>query len=106
MTHIRTQQGLIQWIILIVIAVLILSYFGISLREVGEDETTQDNFSFITEWLSVIWQDYLREPAIWIWENIISFVWNDLFLDNLGQLQDSDNFDDLAPESPSAVTEE
>jgi len=97
----NTQSGLIQWIILIIIAVLVLSYFGFSLRDLGEDETTQDNFSFITEWLSFIWENYLREPAVWIWENIISFIWNDLFLENLQRLQGGEGFNDIAPESPT-----
>jgi len=96
----NTQSGLIQWIILIVIAILILSYFGFSLRDLGDDPTTQDNFAFVVEWLKIIWVDYLRGPAIWAWENIISFVWNELFLDNLERLQSGENFGDIAPETP------
>jgi len=101
MSHINPQSGLIQLIVIIVIAILVISYFGFSLRDLGEDETTKDNFSFVTEWLSVIWQDYLKEPAVWIWDNIISFIWNNLFLDNLQRLQSGENFGDIAPESPT-----
>ena len=101
MRHINPESGLIQWIILIIIAILVLSYFGFSLRDLGEDETTQDNFAFVTEWLSFVWENYLRVPSIWIWENIISFIWNDLFLENLYRLQSGEDFSDLAPDTPT-----
>jgi len=100
MTRINPESGLVQWIILIIIALLVLSYFGFSLRDLGEDETTQDNFTFVTQWLGFVWENYLKAPSEWIWENIVSFIWNDLFLANLERLQDGDDFDDIAPETP------
>lgn len=95
------QNGIIQWIILIVIAILLLSFFGFSLRDLGQDETTQDNFAYVIEWSQFVWTEYLREPALWIWDNIVSFIWNDLFLANLQHLQAGDDFNDLAPETPT-----
>jgi len=94
------QEGIIGWIILIIIAILILSYFGFSLRDLGDDPTTQDNFSFVIEWVRVVWEDYLSGPVTWIWENIIEFIWNDLFLANLERLKDGDSLGDLAPDPP------
>jgi len=76
MKRIQTQGGLIQWIILIIILILILSYFGFDLRSLINDGQTQDNFSVVGEWLSKIWNDYLKTPALFIWDElIIPFVW-------------------------------
>lgn len=91
------QGGIVQWIIIIVIVVLILSYFGFDLRGLVDDEQTQDNFSVVSEFTLRVWEDYLEAPANWIWENIISFIWNDLFLDNLYKLQGGESFRDIAP---------
>jgi len=101
MNNANPESGLILWIIIIIVALLALSYFGFSLRDLGEDETTQDNFSYVTEWLRFVWENYLREPAVWIWENIVSFIWNDLFLENLQRLQNGEDFSDLAPDTPT-----
>lgn len=100
MTLHNTQSGIIQWIILIVVAVLVLSYFGFNLRQLGEDETTQDNFSFIWEWTTFVWENYLQGPALWVWNNIVSFVWNNLFLENLYKLQEGEGFNDIGPNAP------
>ena len=95
------QSGFIQWVVLIIIVLLILSFFGFNLRALLDDEQTQDNFSVVWEWVVRIWDDYLKEPAQWIWENIISFIWNDLFLDNLDKLRSGDGtYSDITPETP------
>jgi len=95
------QSGLIQWIVLIIIVILVLSYFGFDLRGLISDEGTEDNFSVVWEYLTLIWERWLETPAKWIWENIISFIWNDLFLENLEKLQGGEGFRDLGPDTPS-----
>lgn len=94
------QGGLIQVILLIIIVLLVLSYFGFNLRALLDDDQTQDNFSVVWEWLTYVWDNYLKAPAEWVWENIISFIWNDLFLDNLDRLRAGDTYGDIQPETP------
>ena len=83
----NTNGGFIKLILLVVILILIVSYFGFNLRDIIEDPQTQDNFSVVWEWFQRIWENYLKRPAEWIWEHILSFIWNDLFLGNLDRLQ-------------------
>ena len=46
---------MIRFIILIVILVLALSYFGISIRHIIQSPTGQDNFSFVTDLINNGW---------------------------------------------------
>lgn len=46
---------MIRFIIIIVILVLALSYFGISIRNIAESPTGTDNFEYLTTMLSMGW---------------------------------------------------
>ncbi len=71
------QKGIIKIIILIIIALLILSYFGISLRAVINSPVTQDNISYTTTSSINIWNTYLKKPTAYIWNDIfINLIWN------------------------------
>ena len=67
----KGNRGLIQAVVVIVVALLILSYFGINLRNVADSPTTQENFSFVWNKAVHIWESYLKKPAIWIWNEIV-----------------------------------
>ena len=69
------RSGLIRLILLIVIAILALSYFGINLRDIADSETGQSNFGYLKElslkaWLFVssIWDAYLRDQTLAAWD--------------------------------------
>lgn len=66
------QQGIVKAIIVVVIALLILSYYGFDLRKTVESPTTQSNFSYVTSTISSVWHNYLERPA--------KFIWNDVFI--------------------------
>ncbi|KND47394.1 MAG: hypothetical protein AB199_03120 [Parcubacteria bacterium C7867-004] len=51
-----------RFIILVIIVIIVFSYFGISLRSVVESPTGQDNFSFV--WM------YVKDG----WDIIVGFV--------------------------------
>lgn len=70
----KKQQGIAKLIILIVVAILILSYWGINLRQVAESNTGQANFGYVAEliskawaWLVGLWQTQVAPylPANW-----------------------------------------
>lgn len=65
------QSGLIHWIALVVILVLVLSYFNIDLRGLVENEQTKENFAAVWGWVVKIWNNYLKKPARFIWKEII-----------------------------------
>lgn len=45
-----------RFIILVIILILALSYFGISIREVAQSPTGQDNFSFVWTYIKDGWE--------------------------------------------------
>jgi hypothetical protein len=95
------QGGFIRWIILVIVIIIALSYFGFDIRAIVENDQTQDNIGYVWGFVVMIWENYLSAPVLWIWENIVLFIWRDLFLNNLDRLRDGETFSDLAPETPS-----
>ncbi|MFW5853077.1 MAG: hypothetical protein ACOCU8_00360 [Patescibacteria group bacterium] len=80
------QSGFIKLIVIIVVIVIILSWIGFDLRQLMESELVKNNFQYLKEVLLVIWEflvniwnKFLAEPTIWIWDNIII----DLFWHNI-----------------------
>jgi hypothetical protein len=59
--------GLIKWIILIVIAVLILSWFNVDIKEFFMSEQVQRNFGYIWNFIKDTWSTYLAGPATKLW---------------------------------------
>ncbi len=67
----KKEQGFIKFIIIIIIAVLILSYYGISLQAVAESPTARANFGFIKELVLWIWTYILKTPVMFIWNVVL-----------------------------------
>ena len=84
-----TDRGIVKLIILIVVALLVLSYFGISLRALVNSPTTQDNISYTASSTVTVWDTYLKVPATYLWNDIfISLIW-DPAIQNLKNLRDN-----------------
>lgn len=66
----RHQAGLAKLIILIVIAILILSYWGINIQNIAESETGRANFNYIWQIILKIWEKvvdlYQTHIASWL----------------------------------------
>jgi hypothetical protein len=67
----KKDQGFIKLIIIIVIAIIILGFLGIDIKQVVESPTTQHNFSYVTQVLLYIWDHFLKVPAMFIWDTVI-----------------------------------
>ncbi|MDP3962421.1 MAG: hypothetical protein Q8Q03_00935 [bacterium] len=65
-----------KWIIIIVIALLVLSYYGYDVRKVVESPTTRNNFAYAGEMVSDVWKDYIKPSASFLWNKISSAVDN------------------------------
>ena len=74
--HSHSDRGLVKTIILVVIALLILSYFGFNLRTIVASETFQDNWSFVKNLIVDVWNDYLKAPVIYLWDIFWRLIWN------------------------------
>lgn len=83
----QKQEGLIKLIILIIIAIFVLSFFGISIRSLIEGESFQENFNYVLNVVKSVWQKYLAESAKYLWNDIfIDLIWNS-FIENLEKIK-------------------
>ncbi len=67
----KKEQGFIKFIVIIIIAVLILSYYGINLEEIAKSPAARANFGFIKESVLWIWNVILKTPVMFIWDVIL-----------------------------------
>ena len=67
----NTNRGLVRTIVIVLIALVILSYFGLNLRSIINSEAFQDNWDFLTGFLANIWSNYIKPAVIFVWERII-----------------------------------
>lgn len=68
----KTNEGFIKWIIIIVIALIILGYYGFDIRRAVESPTAQSNLNYAQQGVLYVWDHFLRY--------IVEFVWNNLIL--------------------------
>jgi amino acid transporter len=74
------QGGLIKMIIIIIIAILILSWFGVDIKKFFESEQVKNNLGYVWNYVSGIWHDYLAAPAQKVWDVWIQYIWDPLIL--------------------------
>lgn len=71
------NQGFIKAIVMIVIALLILSYFGLNIRAIVNSPAGKENFSFTQELMIKTWDHYLKAPVTYVWNDIfIKLIWD------------------------------
>lgn len=95
----QRQSGFVKLIILIIIAILILSFFGFNLKSIVESDTSKDNFGYAWGGVVLVWQNYLSRPVIYFWNNIfIDLIWK-TFVNSFERLRDDGSlpFEDMAP---------
>jgi len=80
------NRGFIRTIIIIVIALLILSYFGLNIRAIVNSPAGHDNFTYVQEVMYNIWTNYLKGPVTYIWHIFIDLIWNPA-IENLTEMK-------------------
>jgi len=79
---------MIKYIILGIILLLVVSYFGFSVQEVVEAPLTQNNFSYVWNGITYVWNQWLAAPILYFWHNIfVGLLWNS-FIHNLGKINE------------------
>ena len=75
------QRGLIKFIVIVIIAILVLSYLGFDIRSFIESEGTQSNLKYVWNGVSDVWKSFIMP----IWNNYLRspflYIWNDIFVD-------------------------
>src|SRR3989304_353060 len=93
------QGGFIKLIVLIVVAILVLGYFNIRIRDIAEKPETKDNISYVTEISSKAWHSYLSKPVLYFWNNIfVGILWS-AFINNFDLIKQGMSPVDFAPSS-------
>jgi len=81
------NQGFLKLILIIIIAIIILSYFGFDLRSIIEAERTQTNLDYVWGIVTNVWDTYLVEPVSYLWNDVfIDLIWES-FIDNLERIK-------------------
>ena len=65
-SHGASQKGLIKTIFTIVIALVVLGYFGFNVVDIFNNTTVQANLNAFWDFLYKIWINYLAVPFIFI----------------------------------------
>ncbi len=97
------NRGFIKWIIIIVVALLILSYYGFSLRTLVDSPVTQDNIHYVATTTVTIWDKYFKKPATYIWDDVfVSLIWTPA-IDNLTKIKNGEptNIASSSPKLPN-----
>ncbi len=86
----NTQGGFVKTIIIVVIAVIVLGYFGFDLRTIIESESVQKNLLYVWNFVVNVWENYLQRPALYLWNDIfIDLIWES-FVDNMERIKDGE----------------
>jgi len=68
------NTGFIKMILLIVIGLIVLGFFGYNLRAIISIPTVHDNLVYIWELVVKLWNTFLATPVLWVWEKITGFL--------------------------------
>lgn len=66
----KGNRGLIKMVLLIVIALVVLGYFGYNLRDIIDSPTVKENLSYVWGLAVKLWNNFLAAPAEWLWDKI------------------------------------
>ncbi len=95
----QTNQGFIKWIVIIVIALIVLGYYGFDIRKAIEAPTTQSNFNYVQTLAYKAWHGFLKKPVTYLWKEIfLKIVWYPA-MNNLKKVGNNEptDIDKLAP---------
>ena len=80
--------SIIGIIILGFIFILVLSYFNISVKSVVESPTGQENINYVGGGTRNLWNDYLKAPASYLWNDVFVNIFWKSFINNMERIRD------------------
>lgn len=76
---------MIKYVILALVAIIVLSFFGYDLKAIIEAPITQSNLHYAAGGVETVW-DYVKGPVTYLYKNVfIGILWQ-AFLNNLGRI--------------------
>jgi hypothetical protein len=74
--------------VIAIVAILVLSYFNISLRGVVNSPVAQDNINYVGGASKSVWEKYLKDPAYYLWHDVwVNIFWKG-FINNMERIRD------------------
>lgn len=90
MKNFNKNSGLsiIKMVIIGLVVILVISYFGISIRGVVESPTGKDNIQYVQGGTKTVWDKYLKDPASYLWHDVwVNIFWKG-FISNMERIRD------------------
>jgi hypothetical protein len=90
MTNLSKKAGIsiLGLLVLAFIAILVLSYFNISIKAVVNSPTAQDNLNYVGGTSESLWTKYLEKPASYLWNDVwVNIFWKSFIL-NMERIRD------------------
>lgn len=81
-----TNTGIIRFLILIFIGIIVLGFFGISLKAVFQKQPVQENIIFVWQAIRYVWDNYLARPAEYLWNIFYNLLWRS-FVENAERIR-------------------
>lgn len=71
------NKGLIGILVIIVLAIITLSYFNIDLQKVANEPSAEKNIEYVTEQTTTFWKAHLEKPFNEFWKTVVvGELWN------------------------------
>ena len=81
------SNGFIKLLLIILAGIVILGTLNVDLRAMLQKPMIQENFSFIWQGISYVWDAFLEQPAEYLWNVVfINLLWNS-FIENLEKIR-------------------
>lgn len=68
--------GFIKLILLIIVALIALGFFGYNLRDIVNSPTVRDNLTYVWGLVVKLWDNFLSEPAEWLFNYLKNLLSN------------------------------
>lgn len=82
------RGGIVRTVLLIIVALIILGYFGFNLRDILKSPTVHDNLIYAKELTVTGWNKYLKGPAEYVWGDFFKpLIWSP-FINTLERMKD------------------
>lgn len=80
------QRGFLRTIILIVILIIIIGFLGFDLKSIIESPIVQKNLQYAWSGVVTFWENILREPTLYIWNNLFKNLLKEGFTSGIGNI--------------------
>lgn len=103
----KANGGFLKLLIIIIIGIFILSAMNINLRELVNSPVMQSNIAYVYGGVKSVWDNYLRTPVMFFWNNTFKNVVIVPFAENMHRMisgQGTSTFFSLVPQFSIATS--